>query len=609
MIFPYHVNTQFSINKGFCKIDSLVRRAAELNLPGVSITDIHSLSGCVEFIKEIKKVNSKRQDKIKGVIGCEVRINEQGRTILLLAQNKQGYKNLLKIVSNSVYGKHEPFSHISTIQRYNSDLICILSGYNSLIAQEIWKEDNSGMIESLVESFKGRIYIGREVHINSGAETAINSFGASLAEKYGLPAITGNNVLYTNKEDSLYLKIIIADQNKLTLQEFIEEAKINPSLDIYVGDENYLKNSAPDNTSLQILNLIEEYDIEAKPDIPQYRENNKVVSDSDKLLYDLCRQGWLNRKINQKTKNNEALKIRYADRVKHELKVLQEAKLSSYMLVVRDFIQYCRTNRVSSDLRGSAVGCLTSHLIGITDVDPVMPDPSLPHSEDRELSFERFYNWGRNSDKHISMPDCDIDVGISFREALISYAKNKYGEASVGNIITFGRMDGRAAVKMAFRVLKPVPHSFELSNKITNLMKDTAKVQDTLEDLKEEDSSYNIIQFNIDYEPQIASYYEEYKEIFDIAIKLLGTITHTGKHAAGIIISNELLENNAPILKDESTGSSIVCFEMEDAEAVGLVKFDFLGVAAYEKIDRIIEMINLGSNQPKVGIIEENINE
>lgn len=199
-----------------------------------------------------------------------------------------------------------------------------------------------------------------------------------------------------------------------------------------------------------------------------------------------------------------------------------------------------------------------------------------------------------------SLADVDVDMPISFREYMIDYAKKTYGKSHIGYIITFNRMDGRGAVKEVFRVLEPVDNAFSIANSITRKMVDTAKVQDVLEDLKEDHPDYNIIQYNIDHIPEVAEAYKDYKDVFDIAIKISSTIRNSGKHAAGIIISNEPLADICPIIKDDS-GDNIVAFEMADAEYCGLVKYDFLGVAAYEKIDKITEMINGNLLMPIIG--------
>lgn len=196
---------------------------------------------------------------------------------------------------------------------------------------------------------------------------------------------------------------------------------------------------------------------------------------------------------------------------------------------------------------------------------------------------------------HVSLADIDIDMEISFRDHIIEYVREKYGEDCVAYIITFGRFDGRGAIKEVFRVLgKP----FDVANRITDAMYGKDKVSDVLEDLKEDDPNYNIINYCIDHLPLVADYYEEYKYEFDIALKLANTIYSQGRHAAGIVISNNPLKEWIPTLVDEN--KLIVAFEMADAEYCGAVKYDFLGVAALEKIHKVLDMINFKLNEPNI---------
>jgi DNA polymerase-3 subunit alpha len=187
-----------------------------------------------------------------------------------------------------------------------------------------------------------------------------------------------------------------------------------------------------------------------------------------------------------------------------------------------------------------------------------------------------------------------MDVPISFRDDIIQYIKTKYHEEKVGYIITFSRLDGKGAIKEAFRVMEPVAHSFDVANEITKLMVDTSKVQDILADIQETEPNYTIIQFNIDNNNQVKEYYEEYKEVFEMAIKLSSVIKNTGRHAAGIVIADRPLNEFLPIKYDEQSGEQIVAYEMADLEYAGGVKFDILGVAAYEKIDCICSLVNKG---------------
>lgn len=188
-----------------------------------------------------------------------------------------------------------------------------------------------------------------------------------------------------------------------------------------------------------------------------------------------------------------------------------------------------------------------------------------------------------------SIADIDLDIALSFREKIIEYVENKYGSDHCGHIITFNTLDGRGALKEVFRIFG---YDAELANSITRKMLDTAKIQDVLEDLKEENPNYTVIHYCIDNIPEIKNAYQDYQKEFNVAIHLSGLIRSLGKHAAGIVISPTILEDTIPIVRDVKTNKLVVAWEMADCEYAGAVKYDFLGVAAYEKIDKIIDMVN-----------------
>jgi DNA polymerase III subunit alpha len=586
MIVPYHVHTHFSIQEAFCHIDELVAKAFELKLPALAITDTHSLSGCVEFIQEIEKKNKKSEHKVKPILGATFRLNlgKDGlHNIILLARNKEGWANLIRVLGESHIADKQLAVYPGDVIKHSANLIAIfLGGYTDSTR------------ESLIAAFEHKF-----ISVEKLDEPT-----------YGLPHLTTTPVYYVNSEDQYYQQIVICSKLKMTMAEKTRIIEKYPEYTKFFNtNEHYLRDTAVDESSLQLLPLIEQYSIGQKPKMPRYTENGVPVGNPDDLLTQLCRYGWVARDISEKSKNDPVLREAYTTRIKMELEVFKKANLCNYMLVIRDIVMHGRQLGTQVGLRGSAGGCLISYLIGVSDVDPLLPDPTLPYHPDRVLVFERFYNEGRNTDDHVSLPDIDVDIGVSFRPAIIDYVKKKYGKDCVGNIITFGRMDGKGAIKEVFRVLHPVANAFEVANAITKVMVDASKVQDVLEDLKEDNPKYNVINYCIDHIDDVKDYYEEYKNEFDIAIKLANTIRTQGKHAAGIVIANEPLKNIVPMTKDVETDSWVVALEMADAEYAGAVKYDFLGVAAYEKIDKIIEMINNNALTPTVGVEVEEMDE
>ena len=552
MIIPWECHSVYSIQEGFAQISTLIAKAVELKLPAIALTDTHSVSGAVEFFQEIEKSNKKNEHKIRGVLGAI--LNTDVGKLHTICRNKVGYYNLLKALATTSPEGTIDYDNI------NQDGLIFIAGDNRDLIIEGWlNEENVYRVDP------------------------------DEPERDTPKTLRFRPVYYISPKDVYYQNILVCSKNQCTLKHVnvVDEDK-------HFFENNYaLEAWEGEDASMELLAKIEDFSIAAQPELPIFTKGN-----ADQELLELCREGWTDRGLNESTKKDKTLKEIYTNRIKEELKVFKDAGgLANYILIVRDIMQFCKKNGQSCGLRGSAVGCLISYLIGISEVDPVIPDPTLPYSPARELLFSRFYSWVRNTPGNVSLPDCDMDVPISFRENIINYLKNKYGEDKIGYIITFARLDGRGAVKEVFRITEPVEGAFAIADAITKNMVDSSKVQDVLEDLKEENPDYNIIQFNIDHNPVVAEYYKEYKDSFETAIKMASTIKSTGRHAAGIVITNEPIGNKLPIAFDKNSGEKIVAYEMADLEYAGGVKFDLLGVAAYEKIDQICSLINSGKTQ------------
>jgi DNA polymerase-3 subunit alpha len=542
---PIEIHTNYSIQNGFVHIPELVNLAVKKGIDTLSLTDNNSLSGVVEFLQEIEKSNSKNTHKIKPIIGSIV--TTKYGDLLILCRNKRGYQNLLQILAKTNLDQDE-FVH--AIQKYLDENVIVIFKEFNLVNKEFF---DKVPISFIYDQFC----------------------------EYDIPKekrVSYSPVFYLKPEDKQFYLMQLCMKYTCTMSELLN----NQDMKILSETDMSLENCKSCENTNTIPSLIENFSITKKPEMLNYS------STPDDDLINLCRQGWKKRGLGRFPN----LKDVYVNRIKMELDVFKSAGLANYMLPIYDITNFCRKNGQSCGVRGSAAGCLISYLIGISDVDPVQPDPLIPYSPDRELLFQRFYSAARNTETNISLPDIDLDVPPSFRSKLIEYIKNKYGKENVGYIITFSRLDGKGAIKEVFRILEPCANHFEIANNITKHMVDTAKVQDALEDLKSENPDYGIIQYNIDHIPKVTEFYKEYKDVFDVAIKLSSTIKNTGRHAAGIVISNEPLENNFPVTYDKNTGEKIVALEMVDLEFVGGVKYDILGVAAYEKIDKILEKIN-----------------
>ncbi len=323
----------------------------------------------------------------------------------------------------------------------------------------------------------------------------------------------------------------------------------------------------------------EEYEITGKPMLPEFDVPEGF--NNDEYLKELCRHGWTSKLSKTGKVSDPKMKQEYLNRVKMELEVIFKAELSGYFLIVQDIINYVKSQGwLAGPGRGSAAGCLVSYLLGITEVDPIEYD----------LLFERFYNEGRNTDDHISLPDVDMDVPAEHRDEVIDYIKEKYGYDKVSQMVTFGKLQGRAAVKEVLRINEAV--SFSEMNDITDSIPDESRISDQLE-LMEDKSIIRWALENGSEKLKNWCYYNDDGELdgplshfFEQAIKIEGTNKSQGKHAAGVIISKHPLSTVCPMVKDKE-GKPIAAIEMVPLEAMGHVKFDVLGIDLLSKIMEI----------------------
>ena len=617
-----HCHSMMSLLDGLSKFDDLASRCKEIGATACAITDHGNIAGSVKFYQSMKKAG------IKPILGCELYICEQSPTIkevsnkklshfLVLAKNLKGWKNLIQLVSLSNspdFYYHKPRLDLETLARFcDGNLIGICGHLGSLLADKIM-DDNNELIND---------------HINLGIETAEKLktiFGndnifleAQLIDKENLPIqefltkaireigqktnikiIATPDAHYARKEDAVDQRILLCNNLKVTLPDI--SRKISNNEDIPMGcfflSDNYhipsfeeLQNIHPqeelDNTNY-VADLIEDYNILAKPRLPPFACPEGY--DPDTYLRQLCRDGW-KQKIAKKIPEEEQNK--YVERIKYELEILQGAGLSSYFLIVQDIVNYVRQSGwLPGPGRGSAAGCLVSYLISITSIDPIKYD----------LLFERFYNQGRQEKGHVSLPDIDVDVPINKREEVISYIKNKYGVDKVAQMVTFNTMKGRGAIKDVLRVYGNI--SFDEMNNITKSIPDEAKIADELQEMKEETGEASIIRWSLENNAEKLKewcYIDDNNQLqgplakrFEQAIRLEGTKTNQSKHAAGIAISAEPLQEICPMVYDSKNNQLIAGMEMQDLEALGVIKFDILGIAMLDKIMTIQDILEKG---------------
>ena len=399
---------------------------------------------------------------------------------------------------------------------------------------------------------------------------------------------------YVKAEQAGLHRILLCSALKTTLpkiQSKIRNNKLdNEYLDYFNKDNKCIQPSklTGDMKELQkVYEECEEYEILSPPMLPEFVCPKDLSQEKHLTL--MAREGY-KEFLSKKVGDDKELRDTYGDRFKKELEVIKNADLFGYFLIVQDIIRHVEQDMgcLAGPGRGSAAGCLISYLIGITKIDPV----------EHDLLFERFYNAGRNTGGHVSLPDIDMDVPGKRRDDVIDYLKDKYGKDHVSQMITFGRLQGRSAIKEVLRINEAC--SFSEMNAITKSVPNEAEISDQLVEMDDEDRS--IIRWSlINRADDLRDFCHitddgklegDYAEYFQQAINIEGTFKTQGKHAAGVVISKDKLKNVCPMVTQKGSTEKIAGLEMSDLEALGHVKFDVLGINLLDKLMKIKELTN-----------------
>jgi DNA polymerase-3 subunit alpha len=552
-----------------------------------------------------------RKQKIKPIVGCEMYVTFGNATAkdqelnkpahqLVLARNLNGWKKLIKLVSRSndkdvFYYKPRIDTDILT-EICDSDLVSFSGHPGSTLAELLNQPEAAERYVLKMQEIFGKENFFVEIQVIDAKNYPLAATNAAklrdLAIKTGAKCLATGDAHYSRPEDRNDHHILLCSSLQLTLPEV--QTKIKSGKDVPLGgffsSEQYFIPGVQDfvdagNTEEEIKNTLlladmcEDYDITGPPRLPHFRCPGDA-SEND-YLRQLCRDGW--KRKNRNWDNT------YIDRIKMELAVIEQAKLPGYFLIVQDYVNWAKSNGwLVGPGRGSGAGCLVSYLLGITNVDPIKHD----------LLFERFYNAGRNTADRVSLPDIDVDFPIMKRKMVIDYIKEKYGKAHVAQLATFGRMQGRGAISEVFRIHKAC--DFETSKMITKNIPDEAAISDQLE----ESGEHSILRWTLINEPQdLADWCRlndddtlsgDYAQFFAQAIRLEGTYKSQGKHAAGIVISADKLDDVCPMINDKNNEEKIAGMNMIDMEKMGHTKFDILGVAVLDKLMGVNNLLRFG---------------
>ncbi|MBP7653575.1 DNA polymerase III subunit alpha [Candidatus Dependentiae bacterium] len=563
-----HTHTEYSLLDGFCRIKELVSKCKLYGMPAVAITDHGCMFGVLDFYSECSK------NGIKPIIGCEIYVASGDRTdktknsknyhCVLLAKNYNGYKNLIKLVSTAYIEGfyYKPRVDKKLLSAYSSDLICLTACAKGEIQQHIINGDfetAEKRIEEYISIFgKDNFFFEIQRHNLPQEETIIKAF-SEYSKKFKIPLVATNDAHYINRDDSEYHDILLCIQ---TGHNLTDEERMK-----YGGSELYVKNAdemkslfsdypeAVENTIKisQQCNVLLDLNSD-KYHFPVF-DIPKEYQSTHKYLTELCGEG-----LKKKFGDSPSLEI--IDRMNYELSVIKKMGYSSYFLIVRDFIYFAKHKNIPvGPGRGSAAGCLVAYLTGITEINPLEYD----------LIFERFLNTER-----ISMPDIDIDFCFRRRNEVIDYVISKYGKDNVSQIITFGTLKTRNALRDVGRVMGM---AYSEVSKVLKLFPEISQL------------SINEIVASLPELQNLVVEKPEYKKWFESANAIEGVPKNVSTHAAGVVISDKPLVEYLPLYFDTTNNAVTTQFDMKGIEKLGLIKMDFLGLKTLTVIQDTLDLI------------------
>jgi len=575
-----HTHSHYSLLDGLSKVPELVAEAKKMNMPALGLTDHGVMYGVIEFYQECIKNN------IKPIIGVEFYLARRGLKdkkpnidtkpyhLILLAKNNTGYNNLLKLTSiahlEGFY--YKPRIDWEILEKYHEGLIATSACLNGQIPSTILAGDLKEA-NHLVSKYKNlfgadSFYLEVQSHPGKEDQENVNKELIKMSKEHGVGLVATNDVHYLHSEDAeaqdllmcLQMKKKISDRDRINLMDFDlsfrpAEKMIEDFASIPEAIKNTEKIASMCNVKIEL----------GKISLPYFELPNNENPDS--YLGKICREGLKKRypdcfgeKIAKSCVQERLEKIN--KRLEYELGIIKKTGYASYFLIVQDFINWAKENSiVVGPGRGSAAGSIVSYLINITDVDPLKYN----------LIFERFLNPER-----ISMPDIDIDFADVRRSEIIKYVEDKYGHDHVSQIITFGTMAAKAAIRDVGRALGL---SYSYCDRIAKMI-----------------PMFFTLEKAIEASPELRDAYEhdpEAKRLIDFAKKLEGVAKHHSTHACGVLISKNRLVETVPLQYASSSDQTIISqYSLHPVEDLGLLKMDFLGLKNLTILENVINIIN-----------------
>ncbi len=575
------LHSEYSLVDGLVRIKPLVRRIAEAGMPAVAVTDQSNLFAMVKFQRAALEAG------VKPVFGADLWVRHTGGQaqayrLCLLCKNLEGYHNLTHLISRAyLEGQHQgiPVLDSAWFRGHSDGLIALSVAGEGDLATALLAQ-NTDQAEAWLEFWRGlfadSFYIELQ-RLGRQGEAAYLRAAVELAIRTATPVVATNDVRFLERSDfdAHEVRVCICEGRTLndarrprrySEHQYLRTAEEMCALfaDIPQAIDNTLEIARRCNL---LLELGENF-------LPKFPVPDRL--DEGRYLARLAEEGLAQRLAQGAVPDSD--KPRYTQRLQRELEVIRQMGFPGYFLIVADFIRWAKENAIPvGPGRGSGAGSLVAYALKITDLDPIA----------HELLFERFLNPER-----VSMPDFDIDFCMDRRDHVIEYVAERYGRESVAQIITYGTMAAKAVVRDVGRVLD---HSYTFVDKIAKLI--PFELGMTLDKA-------------LDQAPELRELYESSEEVgalIDMARSLEGLARNAGKHAGGVVIAPSRLTDFCPLYCEQNSSSIVTQFDKNDVEAVGLVKFDFLGLRTLTIIDWALQTVNAArqrAQQPAIDITQ-----
>ncbi|MBI2033534.1 MAG: DNA polymerase III subunit alpha [Candidatus Liptonbacteria bacterium] len=561
-----HTHSHYSLLDGLAKIDELVTLAKELGMNSLALTDHGVLYGAVEFFKKSKAAG------IKPILGVEAYVAPKSRIsrdpgeryfhLVLLVKDKLGWQNLIKLVTKAHLEGfyYKPRVDKELLREYHEGLIglsaCMTGEVNRLLLENKFEESKKTALEYQEIFGKGNFYLELGDHPNVPESVKLRGAVIKLSHETGIPLVATQDIHYVKPEDAEFHDILLAVQTGSRLSD--DDRLTLKADDFSMTSPEQMAEKFKDvpEATLNTAKIAERCNLElelGKVRLPHFPKPDSKTS--NQYLEDLVRERIANRFP------GKALTPEVETRAAYELGIIEKTGFADYFLIVEDLVSWAKNHGIAvGPGRGSAAGSIISYILGITDVNPLKYG----------LLFERFLNPER-----IQMPDVDIDFADTRRDEVVAYLREKYGEDRVAQIITFGTMAARAAIRDAGRSMGL---SYGFCDRLAKLIPFNLKLEEAVQKV-----------------PELKELYDnnaDAKKILDAAKRLEGVARHASVHACGTVISKEPLVNYVPLqFAPQDKFNIITQFEMHSIEDLGLLKIDLLGLKNLTIIEETVRLI------------------